>query len=177
MKQWVVRSGFGLACAVVLVGCQGPVGPEQPFGAPPPDHSRMTLVDNDGCRWWVIGNAMDLSWAPQTDQDGKHVCEATGTAGGALAASSAPQPATAPPAEAPVSFAVQVATFANPQNAQAAKANFARIGLPVADEPDAGVSDRFYRLVLGPFATSESASDALSRAKTEGFADAFVKRN
>lgn len=149
---------------------------EAPVGAPPPTHGQMMYVDADGCSWWVIGNATDLSWARQTDGAGQPVCR-TGDP-------DAPVPFVSPtslkPAAAATSTAggsvVQVATFAKADNAARAAARLTALGQPVRGSSTSPGPDGFYRLVLGPFAATADAQAALAAAKAEGFADAFVTR-
>ena len=51
----------------------------QPIGAPTPERATQTFVDADGCSWWIIGNADNLSWAPMTNNTGEHVCDSGAT--------------------------------------------------------------------------------------------------
>lgn len=66
--------------AAGLTACAPNVVSLQPIGAPEPENSEMTFVDADGCRWWVIGNVTNLSWAPMTNSVGEHVCESLNNA-------------------------------------------------------------------------------------------------
>lgn len=226
----------------LLLGCAAET-PDQPFGAPPPDHNDMTFVDLDGCRWWVIGNALNRSWARQTGTDGKPLCRDEGVFGDqaseapeaaapaaetaaapvagepvplvpAAPAPAAPSPSTVAPAvatapsAAPLAptpgatiapqaaavpqvaqepapavttgaagpFFVQIATFKELANADASAANFVALGYPVAGDPAVADANGLYGLTLGPFASSADASAALQQARTEGFADAFIRR-
>jgi len=80
------------------------------------------------------------------------------------------------PTAAPVSgtgIMVQVASFEKAANASASVALFENMGLPTSAPPQGGESNLF-RLVLGPFASRAEADRALSRAKAEGFGDAFI---
>ena len=245
------------ALTALLAGCAAEP-PDQPFGAPPPDHNDMTFVDLDGCRWWVIGNALNRSWARQTGTDGKPLCRDEGVFGdqatgvdpaagtpapaspdvpasqapvqlvpaeaptpsagaptsaaapapsagvptSAAAPASAPAPTAAPlaptpgatiapqvaavpqvaPEQAPVAtgaagpFFVQVASFKELANADASAANFVALGYPVAGDPAAADANGLYGLTLGPFVSSADASAALQQVRTEGFADAFIRR-
>ena len=192
--------------ALILAGCAAQEQTtDQPFGAPDPVHSQMVFVDLDGCRWWVIGNATERTWAPQTDAEGQQVCDEASAVEGIPITDVAPPPVPAAPAATPVQaavavtplapapadaeppasapapapvggFVVQVATFASEQNASGAIQNFSALGIPVTPASSSVGSDGFYRLVLGPFASSQAAENALVRARTEGFSDAFVKR-
>ncbi|TYO88426.1 Meckel syndrome type 1 protein [Oceanicella actignis] len=93
------------------------------------------------------------------------------------AGAAAPQGAQAgvPPdlAEAPERPYVQVASFRNPANAEAAARRFAAQGLPVrVGAPEGG----WVRLLLGPFAREGAARDALDLARAAGFPDAMRVR-
>ena len=212
-----------LPVLLLAAACAPQQKADQPFGAPDPVHSQMVFVDLDGCRWWVIGNAVERTWAPQTDTKGQQVCDAEAAAAGdpidlvdtpqvpqeaaqpsEVAMTPAPEPTALPeataapvaltapiavvpepaapaqpaanPAEGATLFIVQVATFANRQNAAAAANNFSTLGLPLANNSTTAGSDGFYRLELGPFAASSNAQSALERARAEGYADAFVRR-
>jgi len=66
--------------SLVLVACGEPEFVTlQPIGAPSPERATQTFVDADGCSWWIIGNAENLSWAPMTNRSGEHVCDSGAT--------------------------------------------------------------------------------------------------
>ena len=174
-------------CVVILSACTQP-GIPQPVDAPPPESPDQILIDAQGCNWWVIGNASNLSWAPRINSTGDHICDSspqnlpvddasTASAAAPVVSESPPAPvAEITPAIAPSvssgTFRVQVATFGNRDNAQASVNAFRAMGIPVASGTSAG-SDGFFRLVLGPF-DSAAAQDALDRARAKGFSDAFI---
>jgi len=143
----------------------------------------MTFVDRDGCRWWVIGNASDRSWAPQTDSDGAQVCVDGPKPLPPVALVEEVAPAATPaPTEAPNAdeaaiggFVIQVASFREQGNATAAAANFRSLGLPVSSDGTRLGRNDFYLISLGPFIGSDAAKNALERVKAEGFGDAFIR--
>ena len=168
------------AAALGLVGCAQSI--DGPVGAPEPTHPDMTFIDGNGCSWWVIGNATSYSWAKTTNAKGEHVCQedsapAVGPNPGVPYVT--PENADAPKLPAPQAGLtgrdfVQVATFANADNATRTMGRFRELGLPVRPSSGSIGPDGFYRLVLGPFGDSASATQALATARTEGFADAFA---
>lgn len=89
------------------------------------------------------------------------------------------QTRTAPKAKAQTATKgryVQVGTFAQPGNAQAAAQRIIRAGLParIGKVQRGGKS---YQIVLaGPFASSATLSDGLRRSRSAGFGDAFVRK-
>lgn len=182
------------AAAFVLGACQPELVSLQPIGAPAPESASTTFVDADGCSWWVIGNATNLSWAPMTNANGEHVCDGgqtqivptnelvvTGPAQPDLDAEpevmgvtvAPPRPVANVPFVTPRYF-VQVATFANLSNAQASQSMFESRGLKVSAGADQADSAGLYKLVLGPFDDEVDAIAARTAAVTEGFADAFT---
>ncbi len=71
---------------------------------------------------------------------------------------------------------VQVGTFGQPANAQAAAQRIARAGLParIGQIKRGGKS---YQIVLaGPFESSKDLSTGLQRSRSIGFSDAFVRK-
>lgn len=175
------RSSITLsAAALFLSACAQQI--DGPVGAPQPTHPDMTFVDGQGCSWWVIGNATSYSWAKTTNARGEHVCRED------PAQPAEPNPGvpfvTPENAETPVIAApkpaaigqrfVQVATFGSSENAQKSIAQFKALGLPVRPSSGTLGKDNFYRLVLGPFSDGTSANAALTTARDEGFADAFI---
>lgn len=176
MKTSSILAGVA---ALGLAACAQQI--DGPVGAPDPTHPDMTFIDGNGCSWWVIGNATSYSWAKTTNAKGEHVCHED------PAAPPEPNPgvpyitpdnADAPILPAPTPVApgkdfVQVATFANADNANRSMERFRNLGLPVRPSSGTAGADGFYRLVLGPFSDTASAVSALTTARAEGFADAF----
>lgn len=91
-----------------------------------------------------------------------------------------PQLATTPSQSRPLtdgkSFYVQVATFARENNAIASEKLFRSLGFEIDSGADIRDSDRLFRLILGPFKSSDEAQKAVERAFNEGFDDAFPFR-
>jgi len=165
-----------LLAALVLSACASQtVGP---VGAPVPTHPDMTFVDLDGCSWWVIGNATSYSWAKHTNSKGEQVCSDDP----AFVREKNPgvpfvTEDSAELKQVPVTAStrmVQVATFANGDNARATADRLADLGLPVRPSSRSAGRSGFYRLVLGPFEDATAAQAALSQARSEGFSDAFL---
>lgn len=189
------RTFVYITASMSLVACANQDRILQPADAPVPSSADTTFVDANGCSWWVIGNATSLSWAPMTDASGEHVCD-EGRTRIAPPQSQVPAPAAisatpiedavpmnAPALEAEIAapttpassagIVVQVASFKEAANANASVALFENMGLPTSAPPQGGESN-LYRLMLGPFASRDEADRALSRAKAEGFGDAFI---
>ena len=80
------------------------------------------------------------------------------------------QPASAPGAGG---YYVQVASFADPANAEAARARFSRIA-PVEIRPVDVTGMRFWRVRLGPFESRSDAEMVLPRVAQAGVADARI---
>lgn len=190
-------AAIGAAVSLSLAACVQQPAIEQPKDAPVPTSADMTFVDAQGCSWWVIGNATSLSWAPMTDGSGARVCDEgrtrlTPATQSVVAAPVVPAPVVeaaplAEPAplpmveEAPVattagSYIVQVASFAEASNATASVSLFNGLGIPTTNAAQSADGSGLYRLQLGPFSSRDAADSALARAKTEGFADAFIKK-
>ncbi len=70
-------------------------------------------------------------------------------------------------------YYVQVASFADPANAEAARARFSRLG-PVEVRPVDVTGMSFWRVRLGPFATREDAEVLLDRVAAAGVPDARI---
>lgn len=76
------KIAIALPLTLALTACGAGRDSAGPAGAPEPDNPQMVFVDLDGCRWWVIGNATDRTWAPQTDVNGQQICDPAGAAEG-----------------------------------------------------------------------------------------------
>ena len=93
----------------------------------------------------------------------------------AMIASRAPSRETVQPAgyDAGAGYFVQVASYSDPQNAQAARARLGHIG-PVQVRPVDVNGARYWRVRLGPLASRADAEALLGRAAEEGHPDARV---
>lgn len=70
---------------------------------------------------------------------------------------------------------VQVGTFSEPANAEAAKARLRAVGLPVATSRLAKGGRKLQIVLVGPFGSQRDLRAALGTARQAGFADAFTR--
>lgn len=70
---------------------------------------------------------------------------------------------------------VQIGTFGQPANADAAKARLRAAGLPIGTAKITRGGQAMQIVLTGPFADAGSAQSALNAARRAGFADAFIR--
>lgn len=70
---------------------------------------------------------------------------------------------------------VQVASFADPANAERTRARLAGLGLPVATSRLTRRGQAFEVIFVGPFSTADEADATLARVRDAGFKDAFLR--
>ncbi len=88
------------------------------------------------------------------------------------AGAAAPAKATAPPASSPVHL--QVAALTQEDDARRLADELRKLGFPVVLLTPK--EDRFYRVQVGPFETTELAEQAMRRLRAQGFREILVKR-
>lgn len=70
---------------------------------------------------------------------------------------------------------VQVGTFGQPANAEGASSRLSQMGLPVARSKISKNGKPLQIVLAGPFGSRAEAQAALSKARSAGFADAFIR--
>lgn len=93
-----------------------------------------------------------------------------------VSSKSRPLEKSAPKAQAQGRSYVQVASFANPDNAQQTARRLAASGLPMRIWTGKRNGKSLQMVVVGPFADAQAASAALRQVQRAGFSDAFLRR-
>jgi len=90
------------------------------------------------------------------------------------AAAAAPKPAAKPAASKLSKPFLQIGIFSVQTNAENTAAQMRRAGMVPTIKPGESNGKKFWRVVVGPAATSSERSDLLKKIKTTGFTDAYA---